>query len=199
MPRLFVGLTIPSEIQHYLLFAQGGVTHARWQSADQLHLTLRFIGDVDGRTASDIETALDTISFAPFDVYAEGVGVFGKVERARSVWASVKPRAALTALHNKIDQALNYGAGLPPETRQYEPHITLARFSGRHGRLNSFLESAGGLRTPPWQVDHFSLFLSTLGSTGAHYTVLGNFGGLDNPWALEDESFAEPEAAPFEL
>lgn len=195
MPRLFVGLTLPTDIQQYLLFAQGGVTHARWQSPEQLHLTLRFIGDVDGRTASDVETALDTISFAPFDIYAEGVGVFGKVSRARSVWAGVKPRSALTALHNKIDQALNVGAGLSPETRQYEPHITLARFSGRHGPLNGFLEAAGGLRTPSWQVDHFSLFLSTLGSSGAHYQVLGNFGGQDNPWALEDADFHYAESA----
>ncbi|MEM7569355.1 MAG: RNA 2',3'-cyclic phosphodiesterase [Pseudomonadota bacterium] len=195
MPRLFVGLTIPPHIQQYLLFAQGGVTHARWQSAEQLHLTLRFIGDVDNRTARDIESALDTIAFAPFDVHAQGVGLFGKVSKARSVWASVKPRAALTALHNKIDQALSYQAGLPPETRQFEPHITLARFSGRHGPLTSFLEAAGGLHTPTWQVDHFSLFLSTLGSTGAHYSVIGNFGGLDNPWALESAEYEESAEA----
>ncbi|MGD1954223.1 MAG: RNA 2',3'-cyclic phosphodiesterase [Sphingomonadales bacterium] len=183
MPRFFVGLTLPAPIKQYLLFAQGGVTHARRQSEEQLHLTLRFIGDVDGRTAQEVETALDTISFTPFDVYAEGVGVFGKVDRARTVWAGVKPRGPLTALHNKIDQALSYGAGLPREQRQFEPHITLARFSGRHGPLGGFLETAGGLRTPSWQVDHFSLFLSTLGSAGAHYRVLGNYGGDDNPWA----------------
>lgn len=176
MPRLFVGLSIPGPIKAYLHFVQGGVSHARWQSDNQLHLTLRFIGEVDGAAARDVETALETVSFAPFDVYGEGVGLFGKPGKARAVWAGVKPRPPLAALHKKIDHALSVGAGLPPERRQFEPHITLARFTGRHGALDSFLQAAGGLRTQPWRVDRFTLFLSTLGAQGAHYTPIGTFG-----------------------
>lgn len=176
MPRLFVGLSIPEDIKNYLLFVQGGVTHARWQSADQLHLTLRFIGDVDGATALDVQSALETVDFAPFDIFCEGVGLFGKPGKARALWAAAKPKAPLTALHNKIDQALAFGAGLPRERRQYEPHITLARFTGRHGPLGPFLESASALKTPLWRVDHLTLFLSTLGAQGAHYTPIGTIG-----------------------
>lgn len=180
MPRLFVGLTIPDHIKQYLLFVQGGVTHARWQSADQMHITLRFIGDVDGAEARDIESALGSIYFAPFSVYCEGVGLFGKTEKARALWAAAKPKSALTSLHHKVDQVLAYGARMPRERRQYEPHVTLARFTGRHGALGGFLENSSGLKTLEWQVDHVTLFLSTLGAQGAHYTPIGTF-GADQP------------------
>jgi len=184
MPRLFVGLTIPEDIKQILLFAQGGVTKARWQSADQLHMTLRFIGDVDGAVAGDVESALDRVSFAPFDVQGEGVGLFGKLSKARALWAGVKPRIALTALHNKIDQALLSRADIAPDRRQFEPHITLARFSGRHGPLDSFLQTACSFKTPTWRVDHFTLFMSTLGAQGAHYTPIAHFG--DGARLLDD-------------
>lgn len=194
MPRLFMGLTLPGPIKDYLQVVQGGINHARWQSGDQMHLTLRFIGDVDGAAARDVEMALEGLSFDPFDVYCEGVGLFGKPNQARSVWAGVKPRQALTALHKKIDQALASGAGLAREHRQYEPHITLARLNERQGPLSHFLQEAGGLRTQPWRVDHVTLFLSELGRHGAHYTPVGTFGQATPDYSETTEYYEDADA-----
>lgn len=194
MPRLFVGLTLPDHIKQYLQFVQGGINHARWQSLEQMHLTLRFIGDVDGAAARDVEMALEGLSFAPFDVYCEGAGLFGKPHQARSVWAAVKPRQELTALHKKIDHALVAAAGLPREHRQYEPHITLARLKARQGPLTHFLENAGGLKTLPWRVDHVTLFLSELGRQGAHYTPLATYGGSVPDYAEPAEYYRDAAA-----
>jgi len=190
MPRLFVGLRIPDHIKQLLQRTQGGVTQARWQSSAQFHLTLRFIGDVDGATAADVETALERLSFAPFDMHCEGVGLFGKLNKARCLWAGAKPRTPLTALHNKVEQLLSSGVGIAQDRRQFEPHVTLARFSGRHGPLDSFFQAGGGFKTPSWKVDHVTLFLSTLGAEGAHYTPLADYGdGAPVHYGTEFEDF----------
>lgn len=176
MPRLFVGLELPQEIRNQLLLLQGGVKGARWQSDSQLHLTLRFIGDVDGGTARDALEALSSVRFQPFQAALTSVGNFGKNGFIRTLWAGATPEAAFEALHKKIDRAL-ISSGLESEGRRYKPHVTLARISQkpRPGEMESFIHRNGLFRTPEFEVNTVSLFLSELGHTGAHYTVLERF------------------------
>jgi RNA 2',3'-cyclic 3'-phosphodiesterase len=170
MPRLFAAIRPPAQIRDRLIAAQGGIEGARWQDDDQLHLTLRFIGDVDTRTGDDILLALGSVRAAPFVIALNGVGTFDHKGRIDTIWASVAPHDALTSLHKKIDHAL-VRVGLAPEGRAYRPHITLAR-----GRLSSpvdtFLVNNAALASPPFAVTHFGLFESTLGSDGARYTLV---------------------------
>jgi RNA 2',3'-cyclic 3'-phosphodiesterase len=170
MPRLFVAIRPPALICAHLMTLMNEVEGARWQDDEQLHLTLRFIGDVDARAGEDVVSALAAVHAAPFDIALHGVGSFAHKGHVDAVWAGVAPHPPLAQLHKKIDHAL-VRAGLPPEGRAYVPHITLAR-----GHMTTppdgFLAAHGGLRSEPFPVTHFALFESTLGSQGARYTVV---------------------------
>jgi len=174
MHRLFVGFTLPVAIRTRLLALMGGVPGARWQRDDQLHLTLRFIGEVDRHAAEDIALALAQIRYPPIEIALSGVGQFDSRGRPNAVWAGVAPHDALAGLHKKIDQAI-VRAGQPPEGRAYLPHITLARMNAASGAADRFLEAQAGLRSPAFTLDQFTLFESTLGSEGASYAVVERY------------------------
>ena len=171
MPRLFVAIRPPPEVRAQLLALQGGVEGARWQDDDQLHLTLRFIGDVDARKADDVLATLAHVHGSPFTIAINGVGAFDRKGRVDALWAGVTPHAPLEALHQKIDHTL-VRMGLPPEGRAYLPHITLARFSRSGGLPDAFLAANAAISSASFAVRHFALFESTLGSDGARYHLV---------------------------
>lgn len=174
MHRMFVGFRPPLAIRTRLLGIMGGIPGARWQSDAQLHVTLRFIGEVERPLAEDVAIALDNIRFAPLEIALAGVGQFDSRGRPNAVWAGVRPQAGLAELHRKVDQAL-VRCGLPPEGRAYLPHITLARMNAAAGATDLFLETHAGLASEPFALDHFLLFESHLGREGASYEAIGRY------------------------
>ena len=126
MIRLFVALRPPPAIREALADLQEGVPGARWQDDDQLHLTLRFVGEVERPQAEDLAAALAQVHAPAPHVALAGVGSFGARGRADTLWAGLAPAAPLHHLHAKVEQACAR-AGLPAERRAYAPHITLAR------------------------------------------------------------------------
>jgi 2'-5' RNA ligase len=174
MQRLFVAVRPPLDIRERLLAAMGGVSGARWQSEDQLHLTLRFIGEVDRHTAQDIDAALSGVHHPRFDLALAGIGTFERRGEAVTIWAGVSPHELVKALHNKVDQALSR-AGLEPERRAYTPHVTLARLPRGSGPVHGLLAAGGLLSSPTFLVDEFSLFESRLTPEGAVYTRLARY------------------------
>ena len=174
MHRLFVAVRPPAAVRAALLARMGGVPGARWQTDDQLHLTLRFVGEVERRQAEDVATALMGVRTAPFAVALSGAGRFGEGSRAGALWIGVAPHEPLVALHKKIDQACRR-AGLPPEGRAYLPHITVARLGRASGPAEPFLQTAAAARSEPFTVDSFCLFESVLGSAGATYEVVERY------------------------
>ena len=178
MHRLFVALRPPATICEQLLDLMEGVPDLRWQQDEQLHLTLRFIGEVERPVAEDIAAALERVSFERFSVALDGVGSFEK-HRHGALWAGVQPKDQLKALNAKVERACQ-SAGLEPERRAYHPHITLARWKGRAPGLDSFLERHGGLSSEPWEANEFILYESRLGHEGAHYEPVERF-QLDQP------------------
>lgn len=168
MHRLFVALRPPREVRSTLLELMGGVQGARWQDDDQLHLTLRFIGEVDARMAEDAAAALAAIHAPPLDLRLNGVGQFETRGRPNAFWAGVAPRDPLAALHRKVDAAL-CRAGLEPERRAYLPHITIARLPGSAGQTDRFLAEHAALTSPSFHIAHMTLYESTLGHGGAIY------------------------------
>src|SRR5215207_8876534 len=106
--RLFVALSIPDSVAASLMLIQGGVPGARWQSREQLHLTVAFIGEVDGRDAAMIEDALAGIQAPGFKLQLHGVGQFGtgKLTQAHALWAAARPNPALEHLQRKVDTAI---------------------------------------------------------------------------------------------
>jgi RNA 2',3'-cyclic 3'-phosphodiesterase len=171
MTRLFVALDLPDDVKSALLRLGTGVPGAHWQTTDQLHLTLRFVGDVDGPLATDIATALDAIDMAGFEVEITGVGLFGTLKRSHTLWAGIRANPALNHLQEKIESTL-VRTGLKPETRKFHPHVTLARLGNpeRH-RLQDFLQAHAGLRLPAFPVDHFTLFSSFVTNKGSIYAA----------------------------
>ncbi|HVJ01486.1 MAG TPA: RNA 2',3'-cyclic phosphodiesterase [Sphingomonas sp.] len=174
MHRLFVGLRPPASIRERLLALMGGVPGARWQSDAQLHITLRFVGEVERPLAEDVALALSGVHFPSVDVALDGVGEFGSRGRPTALWAGVRPHERLVELHKKIDQAM-VRCGLPPERRAYLPHITLARMNSRAGPADRFLEAQSGLSSPPFTLDHFILFESHLGHEAASYEAVERY------------------------
>lgn len=177
MHRLFVALRPPPAIRDLLAAVQGGVPHARWQDDDQLHLTLRYIGEVDRPVAEDIAVALGRIRAAAPAIALSGVGAFDKQGRVDTLWAGVAPRDALAALHKKADQAL-VRIGLEPERRAYLPHITLARLprsAGDGPAIEQWRARHAALASDPFTLDALILYESRLGRDGASYDAVARF------------------------
>lgn len=174
MLRLFVAIRPPAPIRARLLAAMGGISGARWQTDDQLHLTLRFIGEVDRHQASDVVAALGGVHARRFAIALNGIGHFDRRGQPDAVWAGVAPHEPLHRLHKKVDQAIAR-IGIPPEQRAYLPHITLARLRRGSGPVGNLLEQSGGLTSAPFEVDHFALFESRLTPDGAVYSIVERY------------------------
>ena len=173
MHRLFVAIRPPEPVREQLLDLMEGLPDMRWQHDDQLHLTLRFIGEVERPAAEDVAATLQLIRFDRFSIALDGVGKFEK-HRNGALWAGIRPKDQLKALNAKVERACQ-SAGLEPERRVYYPHITLARWKGRAQRLDGWLESHGGIASAPWEVRDFILYESHLGREGAHYEAIERY------------------------
>ncbi|HEX8485579.1 RNA 2',3'-cyclic phosphodiesterase [Sphingomonas sp.] len=170
--RLFVALQPPLQIRDLLADAMEGIAAVRWQDDEQLHLTLRFIGDVERTQAEDVAAALDPVRAPVPEVALAGVGRFKD-----TLWAAVTPHEALAALHRKVDHAC-VRAGLPPERRAYLPHITLARFArsaGSDPAIARWLADHAGLASERFALPHLILYQSILGHGGASYDALARW------------------------
>lgn len=174
MHRLFVAIRPPAPIRRQLIDVMGGVSGARWQSDEQLHLTLRFIGEVDRHRAEDVHAALGAVHHPRFPVRVEGLGTFDRRGVPEVIWAGVQPPGPLHALHKKVDQACAR-VGIPPDSRAFHPHITLARMKRGAGPVGNLVTGSGGFVTPMFEVTHFGLFESQLTPEGAVYTQVERY------------------------
>lgn len=174
MHRLFVAIRPPAPVRQLLRAAMGGISGARWQTEDQLHLTLRFIGEVDRHRAGDVHAALGGVHHPPFTLALNGLGCFDRRGFPDAVWAGVTPHDEMKALHKKVDAALRR-VGVPPDERAFLPHITIARMNRNAGPVGNLLEEAGGLTSPPFAVDNFLLFESDLTHEAAVYSVVERY------------------------
>ncbi len=174
MHRLFVAIRPPEDIRDLLIDAMDDSADFRWQDEEQLHLTLRFVGEVERPVANDLADALTRIRAEPFDLRIAGVGRFEQ-RNSGALWAAVEPRAPVAALAVKVERAC-VNVGLEPERRAFHPHITLARWKGRRSReVADFLERARGLSSAPFEVGEFILFESRLSRHGAHYEEVARY------------------------
>ena len=172
--RLFVAIRPPDAVIDAMIDTMDGIEHARWQSEAQLHLTLRFIGEVDSPLANDIADALGAIRAAPFDLTFRGVGHFERGHWPSAVWARVAPSPELNTLQKKVERAV-VSAGAEPETRRFVPHVTLARLNRSCGDLGAWLAAHGDFTAGPMRVDHVTLYESTLTRSGSHYDPVIRF------------------------
>ena len=183
MTRLFVALAVPDAVAQSLMLIQGGVPGARWQRREQLHLTLGFAGEADGREAAMLDDALAQIAAPGFGLQLHGVGQFGN-KQVHALWAGVRQSSALEHLQRKVDGAIRR-AGLPRDSGKFTPHVTVARL--RHGeRIIEWLTHNALYTSAEFPVRAFHLYSSLLTSDGSVYAVeqsyeLEDFNGETDP------------------
>lgn len=172
MIRLFAALRPPEPIRDELLDLQAGVADARWQDDGQLHLTLRFMGEVERPVAEELADAFQQLRGSAIPARLAGAGMFGGRGRAGALWVGAQPRDPIAALHRKIDQ-LCVRIGLEPERRAFTPHVTVARLSRGAGvngpEVEAWLARHAGFASEPFVFDRAVLFQSRLGRAGASY------------------------------
>lgn len=174
MHRLFVAIRPPEDVRDLLIDAMDDSPALRWVGDEQLHLTLRFIGEVERPVANDMAAALGHLKSPHFDLRISGVGKFEK-RNGGALWAAVEPKAPVAALAAKVKRAIQQ-CGLEAERRAFAPHITLARWNRRNSEaVEAFLRRNSDLHSEPFAVDRFILFESKLSRHGAHYDEVASF------------------------
>ncbi len=170
MPRLFTAVEIPEPLRMRLALVRGPLDGAKWVAPENMHITLRFAGDMDGRTADEFADLLADVSVAPFTVRIAGTGAFGGRD-PRVLWARVEAGPELDALYRASERAAR-SAGLEPDPRNFAPHVTLARLRRvRQVAVARFLEANGDLSLEPFTVARFVLLSARPGSGGPPYVV----------------------------
>jgi len=178
--RAFIAIPIPGEVKAQALdiqtqFRKAGL-RLRWVKPHGMHLTLKFLGDIDRAQVAAIETALQTAAGTspPLKLAAQGIGVFPAPKKARVLWIGVAgDTSALHAIHGRLENALE-PLGFKPEKRRFSAHLTLARAKGRLDPI----QLVGGMETigrfePVWfEAREVALFRSDLKPDGAVYTKL---------------------------
>lgn len=167
MPRLFTALEIPSAIGQSLSMLRGGLPGARWIEPENYHLTLRFIGDVDGAMAREIDVMLGQVRRASFELTLDGLAAFGG-RKPRAVYAAVKPIPALLELQAEHERLCRW-LGQEAE-RKFTPHVTLARLHQSSSRqVADYLAPRADFRAGPFPVPRFVLFSSRDSVGGGPY------------------------------
>lgn len=182
MPRLFVALEIPQDAALSLSLLRGGLPGARWIDVENYHLTLRFIGNVEGHVADEVAGALDRIRRSPFRLQLAGVGAFGS-KKPHALWAGVKASPEMNALQGEIERNFQR-IGLAADPRRFTPHVTVARLRDVDASLVArWMSARGNFVTEPFKVARFVLMSSRGASGGGPYVVEESW-----PLSLQDRS-----------
>jgi 2'-5' RNA ligase len=184
--RLFVALEIPSAVRDNLAAlindlraadASSSKSKARWVRPENLHVTLKFIGNVDAGKLDAIRAALaDICSSRVVELRFRGLGFFPNEKRPRVLWAGIDASPNLRPLADEIDARLEK-LGIPRETREFSPHLTLARFDppGVSEELRAAVQENAAREFGVVRTGEFHLFESKTRPTGAEYTRLSSF------------------------
>ena len=191
MPRLFVALQLPDSLRQAVGDLQSGLRSARWLEEDALHLTLAFIGEVDGSAMRRVADALETVAGPALRMELHGIGCFPPRGAPRVLWTGASPRDEIVSLARTVRRALER-AGVTLERRRLMPHVTIARFRRPPSRteMERYLAARSLFRTPRTEVAAFHLMSSVLRSSGARYTIeattpLGRTPGTGPPEAID--------------
>ena len=176
MSRLFVALRVPDPLRTAVEELQSGPRTARWLDGDGLHLTLAFIGEVEGSAQLRIEAALAGVTARALRMELHGLGCFPPRGAPRVLWTGASPKEELASLARSVRHALGR-AGRAPERRRFMPHVTIARFRRPPStvELEQYLAAHSLFRTERADVTGFHLFSSKLRSSGAQYTIEATF------------------------
>jgi 2'-5' RNA ligase len=168
MYRLFIAIDLPDEVKDDLANICFGVQGAKWVPKDQMHLTIRFIGDVDEAGYHAISDGLSDVVASRFTMMLKGVGYFPPHNKPKVLWVGLEKNEALMELRDFVEKSLRE-SGVEPEERKFAAHITLARLNpfAPLRAITDFLSANGLFSSGPVNVDEFHLYSSVLKNTGA--------------------------------
>jgi 2'-5' RNA ligase len=170
MPRLFTGLEVPAEIGQTLSNLRGGLPGARWIDPENYHVTLRFIGDIDGVSANEIASMLWQVNRKPFDVTVQGLSSFGG-RKPRAVVANITPSRPLIELQAELERMMQR-IGLGPEGRKFVPHVTLAWLNDASSQdVADYLSVRGYFPSRVFTAERFVLYSARASTGGGPYVV----------------------------
>ncbi|SRR6266481_1694835 len=180
--RVFVALDIPGEIRariaEYVERVRGYAPGARWVKPESLHVTLKFVGEVNAPLLRQMKDALRPVKASPFEVKFEGIGYFPGPKSARVFWAGIDAPDSLAYLASSIDGQLQ-PLGVTPEKAAYRPHLTLARAGTASTQslrlLQKQLEAEPSPHFGTMTAHEYYLYQSTLSPQGARYARLERF------------------------
>ena len=177
LDRLFIAIPLPASVRDQLAARYEPTPSIIWTRPEQLHLTLRFLGDVDAEWGAKFETALGRVQVEPFLLPVAGLGAFLPHGTARVIWVGVghgHPR--LHQLRQQIDDAL-LATGFPLDVRIFHPHVTLGRVKEARppAAAAEFLKRHRDFEAAPFRVEAFQLFASELRPSGAVHTLKREF------------------------
>ena len=171
MIRLFIAIDLPPDIRSYIKGLGCGIPGARPVAEEQIHLTLHFLGEVEGTMFKNIRESLLEVKKDPFLLQISGVGHFPPRGKPKVIWAGVTPTDELIHLRKRVGKEL-LTCGVALEKRKFSPHITLARLRNSPlQKVSEFLAGNSFLRSSPFTVDSFHLYSSQLGKNGALHTL----------------------------
>jgi RNA 2',3'-cyclic 3'-phosphodiesterase len=170
--RLFVGIGIPESCKKTLLSVDPRMSGLRWQTAEQLHLTLSFLGDVEISAEERLREALHAVRIEPFLLPLRGLGIFHSGDQVSIVWVGVgKGHPHLFALHRRVQDAV-VNLGMETDLRPFHPHVTVGRAKGiSREMLRKLLRQYADTEFGIFEVCGFGLYSSVLGSGGASYRL----------------------------
>jgi 2'-5' RNA ligase len=184
MLRIFIAVEVPPGIQNAIAQSTASLKEAlpgrlvRWVAPQNVHLTLKFLGDVFSSNLERLAEALkgEAASHAPFPMSVGGLGAFPNPRRPRVIWIGLEAPPALDVLWRGVEAAVAR-LGYPAEGRPFSPHLTIGRV-GQNGsvsdlqRIRSLLENTTVGAIGTFRVDTVHIFKSDLQSGGAVYTQL---------------------------
>lgn len=187
MPRLFAGIELPEEVKEHLSDLERPLPGAKWVAHDDLHVTLRFAGDIEGRVARDFTDLLGEIEADAFELRLDGLGTFGGND-PRTIWAAISPSPALEMLARACDRAAR-NAGVPADPHPFKAHVTLARLRNSPPEMVArTLGKIGAFRTEPFTVREFVLFSSRPKVGGGPYVVEATYPLRGGYYDMEDDA-----------
>ena len=175
MVRLFVALKLPQRAREQLVPLQYGLDHANWVLRENMHLTLRFIGQIRSESFDDIFSALRAVRSKPVPLKFSDVGHFSRGSSARAVWVGVHPSKRLVEMRKRIEKSLS-SVGPIAAPQKYIPHVTIAYLQGtKQKHILRWLITNASFSTQTIMFSEFALYESYRSRKGPTYHILETF------------------------
>ena len=181
--RTFIAIDIPPWVKTEIAGIQNRLKslnlNASWVSQANMHMTLKFLGDIDPHSAPAIKKTMTAVlhTTPKFSVSLGGLGVFPNLKRPRAVWIAIQDNSgALKTIWEKTEDAMA-ALNFPGETREFTPHLTLGRIKSAKGKalLKHALQTAPSIELSPFEITSVKFYQSQLTPKGSIYTVLAQF------------------------